>query len=534
MATVAPANAANAVGAVDAGKSSITIALTQEPPNLNSMQLTDLVSGFVIGHINEGLLRYGKRGRLEAGVAESWQHDDLQMRFHLRSDARWQDGSPVTAHDFVHAWRRVNDPAEAAPFAAIMYPVKNAEKIQQGQLPVAALGVKAAGDRTLIVELERPCGYCLALVAHSTFFPVQEAFFNRAGEMFGGDVAGLLANGPFMLTQWTHESSMTLEKNPHYWNRDAIHLNKIRVGYITADNRTRLNLFRDRQIALVRLGVETVKDAARDRTRLRTFASGGVAYLWFNMREGRATRHLALRRAIQVAFDPEVYVNQVLGIPGYKPTRTFFPGWITGAAGRFADLHPPPAVKTDRRQAAAYIKALDEDLDEKRTGSEKLGDKKLRLLTVASPTGAKVAEYLQGLLKQTLGLDVIVDQQTFKEYLNKSRQGDFDMALASWYPDFSDLVTYADLLGSYNANNRGRWHSEEYDRWLGLLVASTDEAARFAAAAELQWLIVEQVPILPMAETGSAWMVHPQLRGVVRRVLGPDPDYTHARIVARE
>ncbi|MGI9322818.1 MAG: hypothetical protein ACR2PJ_04460, partial [Pseudomonadales bacterium] len=140
-------------------------------------------------------------------------------------------------------------------------------------------------------------------------------------------------------------------------------------------------------------------------------------------------------------------------------------------------------------------------------------------------------EYLQGLLRQTLNLDVKVDQQSFKQYLSKARQGDFDLALASWYPDFDDLVTYADLLGSYNPNNRGAYISKEYDHWLTLLQESTANTDRLSAAAELQRLVAEEVPILPAAETGSAYLIHPQLKGVVRRVIGQDPDYTHARVV---
>lgn len=508
--------------AVDVEKAAITIAMTQEPPNLNSMRMTDLVSFFVIGHINEGLLRYDRQGRLAPGVAESWQVQGSKLVFSLRPDAKWQDGSPVTAHDFVYAWRRVVDPAEAAPFASIIYPLKNAEKIQRGQLPVTALGVRAEGERRLVVEWERPCGYCLSLVSHGTFFPVKASFHQAAGARFGSEASLLLANGPFRLTHWTHDAEMTFEKNDHYWDRDNIHLDKIRVGYITADNRTRLNLFRDKRIALVRLDAETLGDAIGEGLRPRTFSSGGIAYLWFNHREGRATSHLALRRAIQAIFDADIYVNQVIAIPGYRATRSFFPGWLRGSAGRFRTLHPVPEVQTGQKVADAYMKALEE---------AGVTVPPLRLLTVASPTGARVAEYLQGLLKQSLGLDLLVDRQTFKQYLDRSRRGDFDMAFASWYPDFDDLVTYADLLGSYNPNNRGAYRSRAYDHWLEKLVTRAIESERFAAGAALQRLIVQEVPVLPMAETGSAYLLHPKLKGVVRRVIGPDPDYTYAEVV---
>ena len=143
---------------VDFEAQSIRIAMLQEPPSLDTIKATDLVSFFVLGHTTEGLLRYDRRGRLVAGVAESWDVTPTTLTFRLRPDARWHNGSKVTAADFIYAWQNINDPAAAAPFASIMYPIKNAEAIQNGELPVTALGVSSPSDGTRVVELGRPCG----------------------------------------------------------------------------------------------------------------------------------------------------------------------------------------------------------------------------------------------------------------------------------------------------------------------------------------------------------------------------------------
>jgi oligopeptide transport system substrate-binding protein len=155
----------------------------------------------------------------------------------------------------------------------------------------------------------------------------------------------------------------------------------------------------------------------------------------------------------------------------------------------------------------------------------------INLLTVTSPTGAKIAEYFQGLLQQRLGLEVRVDQQIFKLYIDKAQRGSYDIALSSWYPDFDDVVTFADLLASWNPNNRGGYRNTEYDQALQTLMRSPDRLARMTAADRLQHIIRRDVPVLPMAETGSAYLQHPKLRGVVRRVLGADPDYTYAEVI---
>ena len=371
---------------VDFEAQSIRISMLQEPPSLNSSKATDLVSFFVLGHTTEGLLRYDRRGRLVAGVAESWDVTPTTLTFRLRPDARWHDGSKVTAADFVYAWQNVNDPAVAAPFAAIMYPIKNAEAIQNGELPVAALGVSSPSEGTLVVELGRPCGYCLGLMAHATFYPINKAFHEQAGERYGSESDQLLSNGPFVLTEWVHEARLVMSKNPHYWNREAIELNEIEVAYITGDNRTRLNLFRDGQIAFVRMGAETVKDAVAQGMRVRTFLTGGVTYVWFNFREGKPTGNRALRQAIQASFNPDEYVNKVIAIPGYKATGTLFPSWIRGNEKPFVDEYPPPVVMRGKQQRLALMEQVAREIGE-------VPD--LTILTVSSTTGAKAAEYFQ-------------------------------------------------------------------------------------------------------------------------------------------
>lgn len=506
---------------VDFKAQSIRIAMLQEPPSLDSSKATDLVSFFVLGHTLEGLLRYDRRGRLVAGVAESWEVTPTTLTFTLRPEARWHDGSKVTAADFIYAWQQVNDPAVASPFAAIMHPIKNAAAIQNGALPIEALGVSSPSKGTLVVELERPCGYCLGLMAHATFYPINKSFHLQAGERYGSESDQLMYNGPFVLTEWVHEARLVMSKNPHYWNKAAISLNEIEVAYITSDNRTRLNLFRDGQIAFVRMGAETVKDAVAQGMRVRTFLTGGVTYVWFNLREGKPTENKALRQAIQASFNPDEYVNKVIAIPGYKATDTLFPSWIGGDEKSFIDEYPPLKVIRGKQRRLELMSQVAREIGE-------VPD--LTILTVSSNTGAKAAEYFQGLLKQSLGISSRVDQQTFKQYLSKARRGEFDLVLSSWYPDFDDLVTYADLLGSDNPNNRGRFSSKEYDRSLTVLLESIDPTKRFKAAAELQRLIIEEVPLLPNAETSSAYMVHPKLKGVARRVLGQDPDFTYARV----
>ncbi len=514
------------LAAIDYEHQRITIAITQEPPNLDSSRTTDLVSFRILGHVNEGLVRYDRRGRIAPGVAESWQSTEDGIRFRLRTDAKWSDGTRIVADDFVYAWRLLVDPDRASPYAAIAIPFKNAAAISRGEATARDLGIEAISDRELEVRYETGCGYCVALMTHAAFFPIKRSFHRRQGDRYASEADTLLYNGAFVLSDWTHGARLVLDKNPAYWDAASITLNRIDIGYVTEDNRARLNLFRDQAIAYTALGIDTVTDALDQGLRMRTFASGGLSYLWFNHREGRATADRSLRSAIAYAFSVDDYVNRVIGIPGYKPAYSFFPSWLNGVEGKFADEFPVGERARNVELARQHLQA------HLTQHSGRIRETPLVLLTVSSPTGVRVAEFFQGIISETLGIPVTIDQQTFKQYLVKSRAGDFDIALSSWYPDFDDVLTYADLLGSYNANNRGRWRNDDYDEQLAILVRASDPSVRMASAGALQQLIFQHLPVLPLAETGSAWVQHPQLKGVARRVMGPDPDFTYARVSA--
>ena len=227
-------------GAIDVEAGAISIVIRQEPPQLDSTRMQDTVSAMVIGHIVEGLTRDGPTGGVVPGVAERWEVRPEGATFWLREDARWSDGKPVTAHDFVFAWQTTVDPANASPYAFIMYLLKNAEAINTGKLPRDALGVRAIDDRTLEIEFENPVPYFEKLVAFQTFLPIREDFYRSRNGRYAADAADMLFNGPFLMTRWVHGSNIRLEKNPNYWNRDAVKLNVIDIPYITSRSARRV------------------------------------------------------------------------------------------------------------------------------------------------------------------------------------------------------------------------------------------------------------------------------------------------------
>ncbi|MDE0055112.1 MAG: peptide ABC transporter substrate-binding protein, partial [Gammaproteobacteria bacterium] len=273
--------------AVDPGTGTITLALSTEPPQLDSTRATDMVSGQILGHVMEGLVRYDEFNRIVPGVAERWEIDESEAVFHLRGDSRWSDGTPVTAHDFVFAWRTAVEPETASEYAFILYPIKNARAVNEGDLPVTALGATAVDDHTLAVQLERPIGYFDKLVAFPTYYPIKQDFYEGRDGRYGADPEDLLYNGPFAIERWVHGAQLRMTRNDEYWARDRIHLNAIDYAYITSDVNATLNLFKDGKVAIASLDAETLHDALEQRWKLERFNDGSVFFIEFNHRPER-------------------------------------------------------------------------------------------------------------------------------------------------------------------------------------------------------------------------------------------------------
>ena len=516
------ASAAGSSSAVDAANNTITIRLTEEPPQLDTTLLTDAVSGVVIAHVMEGLLRYDQHQRLVPGMAERWEINAEQAVFNLRH-ALWSDGKPVTAHDFVFAWRTALDPENASEYAFILYPIKNAEAINRGEMPLEALGARAEGDRTLVVDLERPIAFFDKLTAFSTYYPVRRDFYEATEGRYGADADQLLYNGPFVMESWVHGQSLDLRKNPLYWDKDRIRLDRINVAYIVSDANAVLNLFKDGKIALASLTAENLAEAMEQRWHIDRFMDGAVFFVEFNHRPERLTRNRHLRKAMLLAQDPDELVYKVIKIPGYLPGESLFPVFLDGVRGKFREEFPAPKHRMNIALARRHLEQARVEL-----GLDEFPP--LVMLTGDNPVSNIQSEYFQAVFKKNLGLDIRIDRQIFKQRLDKMTKGQFDMVLAGWGPDYNDALTYGDLFASWNLNNRGRYNNPEYDRQVRIAQGSLDQQVRMEAFNEMQRIIHDDAVLIINYERGQAYVSDPRVKGIVRRAVGAEQDYTYAYI----
>lgn len=510
---------------VDVDAQRIRIALKSEPPNLSSVQATDVISSFVLNHIMEGLLQYDARNELIAGVAEHWQLRADGATFWLRRNARWSDGKPVTAHDFVFAWQQVVLPASASQYAFALFPIKNAERINRGEMPVSELGAHALDDYQLDVQFERPCPYFLGLTAFATYYPLRADFYRARGERYAADADDLLFNGPFILTRWDHGARLTLQKNSHYWNAAQVRLQEIDIPYVTGDAGAVFNLFQEGSIALAQLDAATLQEAVARSAPMQLFQTGGNYFLEFNLRLERMTANVHLRRAMQAIFAPEQLVNKVVGLPGNLPATSLFPRTVKGLNGLFRDEFPPPPAPRGMAIARSELALAKQQLQIREWPP-------LILLAGVSAGAKKQAEYFQQLLQKGLGIPVRIDNQIFKQTLEKMTRGDFDIAMAGWVPDFDDAITFGDLMASWNENNRGRYSNPQYDALVRAANATGEQALRMPLFAQMQKILIDDVPVLPTYESAEMYAIDPRLRGVGRVHFGGDLDFRRAYLGA--
>jgi oligopeptide transport system substrate-binding protein len=523
LALLAPGKSPQAQ-AVDARSGKIVLAMATEPPSLNTLQSTDSESFFVLTHVMEGLTQYDVNNKLVPGVASRWRMDEGGATFWLRKDARWSDGKPVTAQQFVYAWREAVDPKNGAPYASILYPIKNARGINTGGLAKAQLGVKALDDHTLQVTFEQPCPYFLGLTAFATYYPRREDIVEQFGARFAAESYTMVYNGPYQLDKWVHGASLRMTKNPHYWDARRLKINTIEIPFMTSSAAASLNLYRDGAVAFTSLDAESLKEAVVQGYPVRRFRNGIISYIQYNFREGRASVNHDLRRAMQLVFDSATLVNKVIAMPGNRPLNALFPSTLRGVSDAFQEEFPPPLPEQNLVLAREHI-AL---------AKESFGGAlpPLTLLVSEAPVSVIIGEYLQNMFKQALGLDIRLDKQIFKQRIAKMQSGDFDLVLAGWGPDFDDPMTYADLFASWNENNRGRYANESFDHWIAVAQQSTDATQRMQAMDKLQMILHQDVGILPLFEGASVYLQHPELRGVGRAIFGGDPNYKFAWIEA--
>ena len=498
--------------------------LEQNPPQMDPQLTTDAISAQVLGHISEGLTTIGEKGKVLPGVAETWKTEGNTWTFTLRKDAKWHNGDPVVAGDFVAAWERTLNPNSAAEYAFIMYSIVGAQEYNEGKITdFSQVGVKAVDDHTLVVDLKEPVTYFDSLVGFFAFLPQNQKFYEEHKDGYASSAENFLGNGPFKMVTWDFENKIILEKADTYWDKDSIKLDKIEMPII-ADSTASLKAYKNDELDWTFLPAEEINNF-KGSAELVPVAEARVIYMLINNKH-KLFSNQKVRKAFSMAIDRQALVDKIKNGAGAVATGVV-PGIIPGKAGMFREDYSQDAYGIGYNPEEAK-KLFAEGLKE--LGMTEADVPELTMLATNTDVNAKESQFYQEQLKVNLGLNIKLEPVTFQIRLQRQTAKDYDIILAGWGADYNDPMTFLDMWMSNSGQNNSNWASPEYDKLIAQAKAEADPAKRMDFLGQAEKLLMEDVAIVPTFYRMKVAIKKPYVKGVFTNPFSPDVDMKHADI----
>ncbi|HDR4571605.1 peptide ABC transporter substrate-binding protein [Bacillus cytotoxicus] len=494
-----------------ATKQILNIVETGEISTLDSSIATDGFSYAALNNVMEGLYMPGPGNKPVPGAAESYtlSEDGKTYIFKLRH-SNWSNGDPVTAHDFEYAWKRAINPETASEYAHIMFDIKNAEKVNKKALPLDSFGVKALDDKTLEVQLEHPVPYFLGLMGFATFYPQNQKVVEAQGTNYGLEAANAVYNGPFVLNEWKHDTSYKMTKNPNYWDHKNVKLQEINVN-IVKDTSAAVNLFESKQVDRITINSEFV-DKYQNDPSLKKMARPSVTFFRFNQKNPLLANKNA-RKAISLSFDKKGITTTILN-NGSIPANAFIPkGFVKGPDNKDFRSTSNVKVETNIKEAKKQWETAKKETN--------LQNVSLSIISTDESNDKKISEYLKGELEKNLpGLKITLNPLPVKAFLEREGNGDFEISLSTWGPDYPDPTTFLNMFVTDGPFNKMNYSNKQYDELMEKASSSltTDLPARWKAFQDAEKILVEDdAAIAPIFQAGLIYLERPSVKGVVVR-----------------
>ncbi|CZF86263.1 ABC transporter substrate-binding protein [Grimontia marina] len=473
-----------------------------EVASLDPHKVEGVPESHVLRDLMEGLVIQDAVGNTIPGAAESWSTEDNQtFTFKIREDAKWSNGDPVTAQDFEYSFKRAADPATASPYAwYIEYTkMKNAKDVIAGKKPASELAVKAIDDRTLVIETEVPLPYFVKMMAHTTMYPVHKATVENYGDSWTKPGV-FVGNGAYVLSDWVVNEKIVLERNKNYWDNDDTVINK--VTFLPIENQNaEMNRFLSGEIDITyEVPNEQFGRLQKEHPENVVVSPNLCTYYYGFNTEKAPFDDVRVRKALSYTIDRDIVTKAILG-QGQKPAFALTHSGITG----FAPTKPEYATMAQDQR----VEAAKELLEEAGFGPDQPLD--FTLLYNTSENHKKIAVAIQSMWKKSLGnfVNVTLENQEWKTYLDNSKQGNFDVRRAGWCADYNEASTFLAIAMTENGSNDQKYSSAVFDKAMNdaVKVAKTEaERNKFYAIAEAQ--LAQDMPIAPIYQ-----YVQPRLVG---------------------
>jgi oligopeptide transport system substrate-binding protein len=474
-----------------------------EPRELDPTLSTGVPEHHIIQNLFEPLFGYDpKTAEPVPGVAESWKvsSDGKVYTFKIRKEAKWSNGEPLTAHDFVYSWRRLLKPETAAEYAYQGYYLVNGKAFNTGVIQdPSKIGVKAIDDHTLQATLVNPTPFFIRLCTHHSLMPVPQKVIEKHGIAWTRP-ENIVSNGAFLLSKWQTNKIITLKPNPHYWERAIVRLKE--VHYYPIENLdTEEKMFRSGKLEVTNeIPQDKLPTWQKDKTgAYQSFPYLGTYTFWLNVRKKPLDNKL-VRKALNLAIDRERIVKYVL--KGGQIPGTFYTPPGTGG------FFPKSRLPADLSRLEEAKKLLAEAGF---PGGK--GMPPIEILYNNHEGHKKIAEALQEMWKKNLGIDVTLFNQEWKVYLDMLQQRQFSLARQGWIADYDDPISFLDLFTSYSGNNRSGWKSAQYDALIDKTAKERDQKKRLTYFQEAEDLLMEELPFVPLYIYTRLYLKSPAVKG---------------------
>lgn len=489
--------------------------VNSEPFSLNPGLASDATSGGVLNQTFEGLTRIDKSGKPQPAMAETiTPSEDLKTYTFKLRDAQWTNGDPVTAQDFVYAWKWALDPKNESQYAYQLYYIKGAQAANDPEVggSLDEVGVKAIDDKTLEVTLENPTPYFLELTAFYTYFPVNHKVAEKNPKWYTEAGADYVSNGPFKMTEWSHQDKIVIEKNDTYWDKDTVKLTKVEM-YMINDPNTELSMFDNGELDWAGSPFGTLPTDAigqlKDSGDLTIKPIAGTYWYKFQT-EKPPLNNKNIRKALSYAINRKAIVENITQ-GGQIPAMAAVPPSMIkeNEKGYFQD--------NDVEKAKEFLKK----------GMEELGYKDVKDIPAislsynTSEAHQKIAQAIQDMWKKELGVEVTLDNAEWAVYIDKLHKGDYMVGRMGWLGDFNDPINFLELFREKDGgNNNTFWENAEFKKLLQDSAAESDAAKRLDMLKKAEEIFIDEMPVAPIYFYTNVWVSKENLKDVVVSGLG--------------
>lgn len=494
----------------------LDINIASEPDSIDPALNTSVDGAIMISHLFESLIRWDDDGEgnavLKPGIAESWEvsDDGLTWTFKLR-DAKWSDGKEITADDFVYSWNRLVDPATGADYEYMLDMVKGYDEKK--------LDISAPDPKTFVVNLSVKCPYFEEICAFPAVMPVRKDII-EANKTWTNSPETLVSNGAYKLEKWEHNSTLSMVKNPEYYDQDSVKAEKL-AFHLQDDQNAIYASYRSGDLDFINSVPQEEIQKLLDTKELKIKPYVGTYFVCFNT-EKEPFNDPKVRKAFSLAIDRNFIVNQVTG-QGQEPATAYVPSGVYDAKGAEGDDF--------RTVGGDYYSINDEDYEKNIEEAKKLmeeagykdgeGFPQIDYLYNTDENHKAIAEALQNMSQENLGVQVNLQNQDWNVFLKERKEGNYNIARHGWIADYNDPMSFIDMWLTGGGNNDAQYKNEEFDKCVKAAKATSDPDERMENMHKAEDILIgEDNVVAPLYFYNNSYMMKPNIQGLYYTPLG--------------